>query len=88
MSLLEAWDTKIKTGKSVPLEEFLAQRETARKATPLRSFLTLSFRKLYANLPNGVQNIVDEKFRLFQQDPFIGQPACRLLSFHFDRWSR
>ena len=31
-SLLEAWDAEIKGGKSVPLEDFLAQRETARKA--------------------------------------------------------
>jgi len=30
--LLETWDAEIKAGKSVPLEEFLAQRETARKA--------------------------------------------------------
>ena len=32
MALLEAWDAEINAGKSVPLEEFLAQRETARKA--------------------------------------------------------
>jgi hypothetical protein len=32
MALLEKWDAEIKTAKSVPLEEFLAQRETARKA--------------------------------------------------------
>jgi hypothetical protein len=32
MALLEKWDAEIKTGRSVPLEEFLAQRETARKA--------------------------------------------------------
>ena len=38
--------------------------------TPLRSFLTASFRKLYAELPNGVQKLADEKYRLFQQDPF------------------
>ena len=32
MALLERWDAEIKAGRSVPLEEFLAQRETARKA--------------------------------------------------------
>ncbi len=32
MALLEAWDAEIKAGRSVPLEEFLAQRETAHKA--------------------------------------------------------
>jgi hypothetical protein len=31
-ALLEAWDAEIKAGKSVPLEEFLAQRETTRKS--------------------------------------------------------
>ncbi len=30
--LLEAWDTEIKGGKSVPLDDFLKERETARKA--------------------------------------------------------
>jgi hypothetical protein len=29
--LLEAWDTEIKSGKSVPLEDFLRPRQTARK---------------------------------------------------------
>ena len=38
--------------------------------TPLRSFLTASFRKLYVDLPNGVQKIAEEKHRLFQKDPF------------------
>jgi len=38
--------------------------------TPLRSFLTGSFRKLYADLPKDVQELADEKYRLFQQDPF------------------
>jgi hypothetical protein len=32
MALLETWDAEIKAGRSVPLEEFLAQRETAHKA--------------------------------------------------------
>ena len=32
MALLERWDAEIKAGRSVPLEEFLAQWETARKA--------------------------------------------------------
>jgi hypothetical protein len=32
MALLERWDAEIKAGGSVSLEEFLAQRETARKA--------------------------------------------------------
>lgn len=36
----------------------------------LRSFLTPSFRKLYAALPKAVQNLADDKYRLFQQDPF------------------
>jgi hypothetical protein len=31
MALLESWDAEIKAGKSMPMEEFLAQRETARK---------------------------------------------------------
>lgn len=31
LSLLETWDAEIKAGTSVPLEEFLAQRETAHK---------------------------------------------------------
>jgi len=38
--------------------------------TPLRSFLTPSFRKLYRHLPSEVQTLADEKYRLFQQDPF------------------
>jgi len=38
--------------------------------TPLRSFLTPSFRKLYAGLPDVVQELADEKYRLFMQDPF------------------
>jgi hypothetical protein len=29
--LLEAWDAEIKSGKSVPLDDFLRQRETACK---------------------------------------------------------
>ena len=32
MAVLEKWDAEIKTGKSMPLEEFLAQREKAYKA--------------------------------------------------------
>ena len=32
MALLETWDAEIKAARSVPLEEFLAQRETAHKA--------------------------------------------------------
>jgi hypothetical protein len=32
MAVLERWDAEIKAGRSVPLEEFLAQRETTRKA--------------------------------------------------------
>jgi len=32
LALLETWDAEIKARRSVPLEEFLAQRETARKA--------------------------------------------------------
>jgi hypothetical protein len=32
--------------------------------------LTPSFRKLYVDLPNGVQKLADEKYSLFQQDPF------------------
>jgi len=32
MALLERWDAEIKAGGAVSLEEFLAQRETARRA--------------------------------------------------------
>ena len=32
MALLESWDAEIKTGRSKPLEEFLAQRKAAQKA--------------------------------------------------------
>ena len=32
MALLEKWNAEIKTGRSVPLEEFLAQQGAARKA--------------------------------------------------------
>ena len=32
MTMLEKWDAEIKAGKSMPLEEFLAQREKAQKA--------------------------------------------------------
>jgi hypothetical protein len=32
MAMLEKWDAEIKAGKSIPLEEFLAQREKAHKA--------------------------------------------------------
>lgn len=38
--------------------------------TPLRSFLTASFRKLYAGLPTEVQKLADEKCRLFKENPF------------------
>ena len=31
-ALLETWDAEIKAARSMPLEEFLAQREKARKA--------------------------------------------------------
>jgi hypothetical protein len=31
MALLESWDAEIKAGGAVPMEDFLAQRETARK---------------------------------------------------------
>jgi hypothetical protein len=31
MALLDTWDAEIKAGRSVPLEEFLAQRGTAHK---------------------------------------------------------
>jgi hypothetical protein len=37
--------------------------------TPLRSFVTPSFRKLYSDLPAEAQKLADEKYRLFQQDP-------------------
>ena len=32
--------------------------------------MTPSFRKLYLDLPSEVQTLADEKYRLFQQDPF------------------
>jgi hypothetical protein len=32
--------------------------------------LTPSFRKLYRDLPSAVQTLANEKYRLFQQDPF------------------
>jgi len=38
--------------------------------THLRSFLTPSFQKLYAGLPQHIQNLANEKYRLFQQTPF------------------
>lgn len=38
--------------------------------TPLRSFLTPSFRELCAGLPDTVQKLADEKYRMFMQDPF------------------
>jgi hypothetical protein len=38
--------------------------------TAIRSFLTPTFRKLYAGLPKEIQKLADEKYRLFQQDPF------------------
>ena len=38
--------------------------------THLRSLLTPSFRKLYCDLPSEVQILANEKYRLFQQDPF------------------
>jgi len=38
--------------------------------TPLPCFLTPSFRKLYAGLPDAVQKLAGEKYRLFMQDPF------------------
>jgi hypothetical protein len=38
--------------------------------TPLRSFVTASFRKLYAGLPSEVQKLAYQKYRLFLQNPF------------------
>jgi hypothetical protein len=35
-----------------------------------RSFLTASFRRLYADLPDEVQKLAEGKYRLFKQDPF------------------
>lgn len=32
MAMLERWDAEIQAGDSIPLEEFLAQRETTRKS--------------------------------------------------------
>ena len=32
MAMLERWDAEIRAGDSIPLEEFLAQRETNRKS--------------------------------------------------------
>jgi len=32
--------------------------------------LTASFRKLYTDLPKEIQELADEKYRLFQNDPF------------------
>jgi hypothetical protein len=32
--------------------------------------LTPSFRKLYRDLPGGIQELANEKYRLFQRDPF------------------
>ena len=36
----------------------------------LRSFLTPGFRKLYSELPEIVQRLADEKFRVFKSNPF------------------
>ena len=36
---------------------------------PLRSFLTRSFRERYDDLPQEVQRLAKEKYRLFQDDP-------------------
>jgi hypothetical protein len=38
--------------------------------SPFRSFLTVNFRRLYADLPNEVQKLAEEKYRLFKDDPF------------------
>jgi len=38
--------------------------------TPLRSFLTPSFRKLYADLPDEVQRLAREKYGLFMRNPY------------------
>lgn len=38
--------------------------------TPLRSFLTPSFQKLYADLPGEVQRLAREKYGLFMQNPY------------------
>ena len=37
---------------------------------PFRSFLTASFRKLYADLPEEVRKRAKEKYKLFKRDPF------------------
>jgi len=37
---------------------------------PFRSFLTASFRRLYADLPKETQKLAEVKYRLFKQDPF------------------
>ena len=36
---------------------------------PFRSFLTASFRKLYADLPSEVRKQAEKKYRLFRRDP-------------------
>ena len=38
--------------------------------TPLRSFLTPSFRKLYADLPGKVQRLARVKYGLFMRNPY------------------
>ena len=38
--------------------------------SPLRSYLTVGFRKLYADLPPDVQRLADEKYQIFKRDPF------------------
>lgn len=35
----------------------------------LHSFLTPTFRKLYAELPENVQRLAEEKYRLFRTNP-------------------
>ena len=37
--------------------------------SPLRSFLAANFRKLYADLPDAVQKLADDKYRLFKENP-------------------
>ena len=36
----------------------------------LRSFRTSSFRKLFDDLPQGIQRLANQKYQLFRQDPF------------------
>jgi len=51
MDLIAAWDAEIQSGQSSGVN-------------PLRSRLTLSFRKLYAQLPPDIRRIASEKYRV------------------------